>query len=278
MPALQKTYFPVFILSFALLSLNHAIQHQSARAQSMLPAGMEIKQVYQAGSGLPVGKIQSIWGDVIIIHTGAEDAYPARVGLPLFSGDTIITDRHAGFSCRLKDGSTVKLAAESKLKIDFSEHDFQRRSSITLLSLLAGRAGFQVAKLDAFSPREFKVETGRLFIWARQARFAVFMLAETTEVIALRDSLLEVMNLDDPAQTIILSQFQRAEIRDGELPSTVEIFPEEKAGQFLSAFQRRSDNRWSSVSTRESGAAETDGDEYTREQTVGGDIYYQEFP
>ena len=278
MSAFKKKYFLVFLTSFALISLNHAIRYQHACAQSMLPAGMVIKKVYQAGSGLPVGKIQSIWGDVVIVHAGAEDAYLAGVGLPLFRGDTIITNRNASFSCKLKDGSIVKLAADSKLKINLSAHDSQRKSSISSLSLIAGKAYFQIAKLDGFEPREFKVETGLLIAGGRQAGFAIFILEEVTEIIAFKDSLLEVMSLDDPDQKIFLSEFQRAEIQGGELPSTVEIFPEEQANQFLSGFRQYSDNRLSNVLINEFGEDETAGDEDTQEQATQRDTFLQEFP
>jgi hypothetical protein len=278
MPASTKKYILMFLLSFTLINLIQAFWYQNAWAQSMLPAGMDIKKVYQAGSGLPVGKIQSIWGDVVIAHVGAQDAYLARVGLPLFRGDTIITDHHASFSCQLKDGSTVKLAADSKLKINLSAHDALRKTSISSLALIAGSAYFQIAKLDEFDPREFNVETGFLIAGGRQANFAIFILEETTEIIAFKDALLEVMSLDDPEQKIFLSEFQRAEIENGNLPSTVEIFPEEQANQFLSGFQQYSDNRLSTVLFNEFGKDEIAGDEDTQEQAGDRDTFLQEFP
>jgi len=278
MPAAIKKYILVFLLSFTLINLNPVIWYRNAAAQSMLPAEMVIKKVYQAGSGLPLGKVQSIWGDVVIVHAGAEDAYRAGVGLPLFRGDTIITNHNASFSCQLKDGSTVKLSENSKLKINLSTHDNQRKSSISSLSLIAGKAYFQIATLKGFEPREFKVETESLIAGGRQAHFAIFILEETTEIIAFKDSLIEIMSLDDPDQIIFLSEFQRAEIEGGELPSTVEIFPEQQANQLLSEFRQYFENRLSNVGTTTSGEKGKIGDEDLQDNAAGRGTSLGEFP
>ncbi len=278
MPASKKKYFPLFLLFFTILLLNGALSYHKACAQTMLPAGMEIKKVYQAGSGMPVGKIQSAWGDVVIVHTGSEEAYRAKTGLPLYLRDTIITSSNASLTCRLRDGSIFKLAEDSKLKINLSAHDTQRKSSISSLFLIAGKAHFQIAKLDDFEPREFKVETDSFIAGGRQADFAILLLEEHAEIIAFRDSLLEVMSLEDPDQKIFLSEFQRAEIEGGELPSTVEIFPVEQANQFLSDFQQQTDQRLSDLTINQIGENETSGDEEIQKEAGERDTSLIGFP
>jgi len=237
MPPSTKKYFSVILSVLFLFFAGNVLRHQNVRAQSLLPAGTDIQKIYRAGSGLPVGKIQSILGDVFIIHRGKEDAYLAGVGLPLFRGDTIITKRSASLSCQLKDGSSVMLAGNSKLIIHLSTHDTQRKSSISSLLLASGRAYFQIAKLEDYEPREFKVETGPIIAGGRQAEFAIFIEDQSTEIIAFNDSLLEVMSLNDPEQKIFLSDFQRVEIQGYDLPSTVEVIPENEAKQIRSEFR-----------------------------------------
>jgi hypothetical protein len=278
MPASKRKYFHVYLLFLTLLSLSPALWVPNACAQSMLPAGMEVKKVYRAGSGLPVGKIQSVWGDVVIVHAGSEEAYRVKTGLPLYRRDTIITNRNAGLSCRLRDGSTFKLAAYSKLQINLSAHDTQRKSSILSLFLIGGKAHFQIAKLEDFEPREFKVETDSFIARGRRADFAVLLLEEHTEIIAFRESLLEVMSLENPEQKIFLSEFQRAEIEGGELPSNVEIFPVEQASQFLSDFQQHSDQRLSGLTFDQIGEDETVGDEAMQKEAGDRDPSLIGFP
>ena len=278
MPASKKKYFPVFLLFFTIFLLSDAFLYQKACAQTTLPAGMEVKKVYQAGSGMPVGKIQSVWGDVVIVHAGSEEAYRAKTGLPLYRRDTIMTSSNASLTCRLRDGSIFKLAEDSKLKINLSAHDNQRKSSISSLFLISGKAHIQIAKLDDFEPREFKVETDLFIAGGRQADFAILLLEEQAEIIAFRDSLLEVMSLEDPDQKIFLSEFQRAEIEGGELPSTVEIFPVEQANQFLSAFRQQTDQRSSDLTINQIGENETIGDEEIPEEAGERDTSLIGFP
>lgn len=278
MTASKQKYFYVCILALFQLSLNHAIRPAQTYAQPNLPAEMVIKNVYRAGAGFPVAKIQSVWGDVAIIHAGMQDAYRAGVGLPLFRGDTIITNQNAGFSCQLKDGSIVKLAADSKLKINLSAHNTQRKSSISSLFLTAGKAYFQIAKLDEYEPREFRVETDLIIAGGRQGDFAIFISEQTTEIIAFKESLLEVMSLQDPEQKLLLSEFQRAVIEGGQLPSTVEIFPVEQSSQFLGDFQQYSDQRLSNLTINQVGENETYGDEAIQEEESGRDTSTVGFP
>jgi hypothetical protein len=269
MPASMKKYIPV-ILSILILSLtSDSLWHQNAEAQSMLPAGTGIQKIFRAGTGLPLGKIQSILGDVFIIHRGKEDAYHAGVGLPLFRGDTIITNHNASLSCRLKDGSIVKLAGNSKLIIYLSTHDAQRKSSISSLFLASGKAYFQIAKLDDFEPREFKVETGPIIAGGRLADFAIFIEEETIDIIAFKDSLLEVMSLNDPELKIFLSEFQRAEIQGYDLPSTVEVIPEHEAKKILGEFRQYPESPLSGVGFITSGQNGTIADEDLPEDEAG---------
>ena len=278
MPTSLKEYFPVFLLFFTMLFLNDAFWYQRACAQTTLPAGMEVKKVYQAGSGMPVGKIQSAWGDVVIVHAGSEEAYRAKTGLPLYRLDTIITSSNASLTCRLRDGSIFKLAADSKLTINLSSHDTQRKSSIASLFLISGKAHIQIAKLDDFEPREFRVETDLFIAVGRQANFAILLFEEHAEIIAFRDSLLEVMSLEDPDQKIFLSEFQRAEIEGGALPPTLEIFPAEQANQFLSDFEQYSDQRISGLASDQIGENGTVGDEAMQREAGERDPSLVGFP
>jgi hypothetical protein len=269
MPLSTKKYIPVILSVLFLFLISSPFRHQNAWAQSMLPAATGIQKIYRAGTGLPVGKIQSILGDVFIIHRGKEDAYLARVGLPLFRGDTMITNHNASLSCRLKDGSSVKLAGNSKLIINLSTHDAQRKSSISSLFLASGKAYFKIAKLDDYDPREFKVETGPIIAGGRQAEFAIFIEDQTIEIIAFKDSLLEVMSLNDPELKIFLSEFQRIEIQGYDLPSTVEVIPEHEAKQILGEFQQYAKSPLTSVGSITSGQTGTIGDENLQEDEAG---------
>jgi hypothetical protein len=278
MPLSTKKYIPVILSILFLFLIGNSLSHHSAWAQSLLPAGTGIQKMYRAGAGLPLGKIQSISGGVFIIHRGKEDAYLARVGLPLFRGDTIITGDSASLSCRLKDGSVVKLAGNSKLLINLSTHDTQRKSSISSLYLASGKAYFQIAKLADYEPREFKVETGPIIAGGRKADFAIFIQDETIEIVAFKDSILEVMSLNDPELKIFLSEFQRVEIQGYDLPSTVEVIPEHEAKQILGEFRLYPKSPLGSVGFITTGQNGNIGDEDLQEDEAGWGELPEEYP
>jgi hypothetical protein len=142
----------------------------------------------------------------------------------------------------------MKLASNSKLRLNRSAHNIQRKSSISSLSLDFGKAYFKIAKLDDFEPREFRVETSTIVAGGRQANFAILMSVESTEIVALKDTILEVMHLADPERKIFLSDFQRLVIEGDTLPSTVEKIPEGKVGQLVSKFEHFSESSTYNIS------------------------------
>ena len=232
----KAKFMAVSAIFFALISLWGVGNFNPSFAQSLLPQEIILNQTYRPGSGLPVGKIQSLWGDVVILHADMIDGYPAKVGLPLFNGDTIITAENGTFGCKLNDGSIIRLASNSKLSINQSSHDTKRKTSFSALSLIPGNGYFKVAKLAEYEPREFKVETDAIVAVAGEADFILVAAEGINELLALHAADLQVASLEDPGQKIALSDFQRAVIQQGILPSTVEMIPTEQAAQLVSQF------------------------------------------
>ena len=255
------------LIPLVLIFLKVNIDSDDVVAQSMQSEELAVHEIYQAGPGLPVGKIQAVWGTVAILHTDMSDAFLAKVGLPLFNGDTIITPENGGFGCKLNDGSTIKLSSNSKLRFNRSAHNFKRKSSITSLSLHFGRAFFKIAQLDGFEPREFRVETDAVVTGGRQAIFTMLISDETTEISALKDTLLEIMSLRDPEQKIFLSEYQRIVIEEDYLPSTVEIIPQEEAELLTSKFRQFSETELSDTSPNKFEEKE-EGEAYILEEDI----------
>ncbi|UCG07266.1 MAG: FecR domain-containing protein [Desulfobacterales bacterium] len=272
----KHKFIAVVVISWALAAvhvegiLNHSF------AQSLLPQELTLNEIYEAGSGLPVGKIQSIWGDVVILHADMIDGYLAKVGLPLFNGDTIVTTENGSFGCKLNDGSTIRLASNSKLTINHSTHDARRKSSFSVLSLIPGNAYFKIAKLDEFEAREFKVETDVVVAGGRQADFIIMVAEGITEILALQATILQVASLEDPEQKIVLSDFQRAVILDGVLPATVEMIPTEEAAQLVSQFYQIPEGILSDMAMRKLREKEIFEDEDILEEDIEKDDFFIE--
>jgi hypothetical protein len=272
----KNKFMAVLVISCALISLCGDGKFNQSYAQSLLPQEIILNQTYRMGPGLPVGKIQSVWGDVVILHADMIDGYPARVGLPLFNGDTIITTENGSFGCKLNDGSIIRLASNSKLSINQSTHDTKRKSSFSALSLIPGNGYFKIAKLDEFEPREFKVETDAVVASGMKADFILMAAEGINEILALQASVLQVASLEDPEQKIVLSDFQRAIIQQGVLPSTVEMIPPEDAAQLVSQFYQVPEGILSDMAVKKLDEEQDLEDEDILEEDIEEEDFYIE--
>ena len=233
----QRKIVIILLALAAMISFENTFIFDTVVAETMHPKESTVKEIYRAGSGLPVGKIQLVEGDVLIFHADTTDAYRAKIGLPLFKGDNLVVWENGRIGAKLTDGSTFVLTPETNLIVDKSVHDSVRKSSISILSLVAGRAYFQQKKLIGFEPREFRVMTEFIIAGGREGEFIVEVIGEAAEVTALGNTLLEVMSLADPEKKIFLSEFQRARFGEGELPSSVELIPPAQVHQLIDEFQ-----------------------------------------
>ncbi len=229
MPVLRKT-FTYTLCSFLLLLLfGQPSFSETAITEKLLPADLLIEEVFQAGSGLPVGKIQAVRGEVIVYHRDLNVGYPVKTGLPLYHGDTISTRATGRISCRLIDGTRFSLAPETTLTLLQCNHNSARKTSVSFLSLKHGDGRFQVSPPAEIFSHEFKIQTGTAFAQARNADFIFKANQDATEIITFGKSRLEVTNLAAPEAIFFLTDFQKAVVADKSGPQMAETFSQEKS-------------------------------------------------
>ena len=80
-----------WLMCFMLLLLPMAppVMGEMSMSERSLPSDTVIADTFQAGSGLPVGKIQSVRGEIYIFHRDPSVGYQAKTGLPLYQGDIL---------------------------------------------------------------------------------------------------------------------------------------------------------------------------------------------
>jgi hypothetical protein len=178
-------------------------------SEKSLPEDTIIEEQYQAGSGLPVGKIQSLRGDVIIFHDDPAVGFRARTGLPLYQGDTIRTQNNARIKGQLIDGSKFVLMPNSNLTILRCSFNSARKSSLSFLTFTQGEALFLVKESTELSSFDFKIQTDIIFAQVKDADFIVKADSVQTEILTFEESRLEATNLEDPERIIFVSEFQR---------------------------------------------------------------------
>jgi hypothetical protein len=138
MPALRKNLTYTLCLFFLLLLFGQTSFAEMAITEKLLPPDLIIEEFFQAGSGLPVGKIQAVRGEVIVYHRDPNVGYPVKTGLPLYHGDTISTRNTGRILCRLIDGTIFSLAPQTTLTILQCNLNSARKTGVSFLSLKHG--------------------------------------------------------------------------------------------------------------------------------------------
>jgi hypothetical protein len=229
------------IILFLLLMAPPVIAEMSMSERS-LPVDTVIADTFQAGSGLPVGKIQSVRGEILIFHRDPSVGYRAQTGLPLYQGDILYTRKNSRIFCRLVDGSRVAMAPGTRLTLRQSNSNSARKSSLSFLSLKQGRARFYVNPRPEFSTVDFKVQTETAFVQAQAADFVIKADPGKTEISAFENSRLEVTSLAEPEEIHFLSDYQRAVFRQQSAPPVVETVSATDAEVLMAEFRLVPDN------------------------------------
>lgn len=239
---LSRIKFLGGVILIALLWIHPAISEMSISERS-LPADTVIKDSFQAGTGLPVGKIQSVRGETFIFHRDIAVGYRAKAGLPLYQGDILHTRKNSRVLCRLVDRSRLAMAPKTMLILLLSNANSARKSSLSFLSLKQGGIHLYVSAAPEPFVSEFKVQTETAFILAKAADFIVKADPGQTEIFTFEKSRLEVMNLAEPEEVHYLSDYQRAVVKLESAEPLVETVSPIDADVLMVEFRLVPDNK-----------------------------------
>jgi len=228
----------IFLLCLAALTLvwGHPSFSESTISEQTLISDFIIEEMYQPGSGLPVGKIQSVRGEAVVFHRDPAVGFRIQTGLPLYAGDILRTRENAWMFCRLIDGSHIVLTSETSLTILQSSYNTNLKTSATFLNLAHGGARFKLNPMPALSAYDYKVQTASAFIKTSEADFVVRANPATTEIAAFENSRLEVTGLAQPQEVIFLSDFQRAIVSQATIAPKVETLSQEDIETLMAGF------------------------------------------
>ena len=235
---IRVTCFILFLLLTALPVLA-----QTSMSEKSLAADSVIADTFQAGTGLPVGKIQSVRGETIIFHRDPSVGYRAKAGLPLYQGDILQTRHNSRILCRLVDGSRLTMAPGAMLTLLQSNSNSARKSSVSFLSLKQGGVRFYVNPKPELSAFEFKVQTETAIVQAQAADFIINAKSGNTEILAFDNSRLEVTSLAEPEEIHFLSDYQRIVVRPEAGAPLVETVSAIDAEVLMTEFRLVPDNK-----------------------------------
>lgn len=159
---------------------------ETAPPNDLLPAGTSVAPGFEPAAGTPIGAVEKSEGQAWIIHQGSSLAYTAERDLPLFTGDTLVTDTKAQLRCRLDDKSTFALAGHSKLVLDKSIYDPEQDRRESVLQLLFGRARFIVNHLKGSYANDYQVRSPTAICGVRGSDFVVAVVPSTAQAAKVR--------------------------------------------------------------------------------------------
>jgi hypothetical protein len=187
-----------------------------------------MEDVFKPGLGSSVGKVEVVQGEVVIIHAGGSSGYRAQKGIPLYTGDTVITLETGRTKFKLNDGSTLTLAPETKLVINRSVYDPEKKTRSSYIDLSLGKARFWVTKFSNFKRSVFKVKTPTAVCGVRGSDFIGIATVNKSEFISLEKTLVAVLSLAFPeGEPLTASDFERVVVEKGKQPWKETLTPEQ---------------------------------------------------
>jgi hypothetical protein len=223
------------VFAIFIIHLNTSYS-QSDFSEQTLTSDMLIEDNYQPGSGLPVGKIQSVWGEALVFHRDPTVGYRIQTGLPIYAGDIIRTRVPAWIQFRLMDGSLIILAPDTTLTIRKSICSSARKTCDSILYLPKGDAHFKLKPPADLSSYQFRVQTDLASASAGEADFIVNAIAGAASFIALEKSRMEIASLSQPEEITFLSDFQKTVFSDKIISPAVEAISMEAIETVLAEF------------------------------------------
>jgi hypothetical protein len=139
----------------------------------LLPPYIRVQPKFVVGEGTPVGKIQMVQGEALVVHKGKPFSYRLEKDFPVYTGDTLVTGKRSRVSVRLNDRSVFALAPVSKLVIDKSVYDPAKKKRSSRMSLWFGRARFVVAKIFGEKKADYQVKTPTAVCGVRGSDFGL---------------------------------------------------------------------------------------------------------
>ncbi len=200
-------------------------------------AGLDKADTHRPGLGKPVGIVQQIQGEVVIMHSKDLKGYQAERGTLLYKGDTIRTHDNGRVRIRLNDRSIISLASKTKLKLNRNVYAKKKKRRSSFLSLALGKARFFVVKMLDFKRSEFKVKTPTAVCGVRGSDFILEATGTETIATALEDTVLEFQSLaflEEPP--VILRDYQASTTVINKRPSEPIRLPKDRIDKIKEEF------------------------------------------
>ena len=211
----EKIYIFCAVLLGILISID-------VYAGDLTVEGITILDNYKSSSQIIAGKVKSVAGQVIIIHSeNSKIGYKAAPGFDIYEKDTIISQSDGRIRFNMNDGSVINIASGTRLVIKESVYKPKKKVRTTFIDMILGKAYFIVKKMSGYNKSKFEVKTKTAVVGVRGSEFLIESLV-STKVTTFADTTLWVANIIFSDQGIEVPSFMQTTIGEGMLPTIPE--------------------------------------------------------
>lgn len=226
-----------WLLFLIVFLIGFGVGTENIYAGSLLPDNLVIEKEFRPGFGIPVGEINAVHGVAIVIHSDRKLGYKARLELPLFLEDMIVTMENGRISFSLNDGSTISMAPLTKIILNFCIYNPSKSSRRSFIGMNTGKALFNIRKYAGFKQSDFKIKTKTAVCGVRGSEFIIESTDTSTRITALSDTVIDVVSLEFPdIDPLVINDYEQTVVRKGQTPSIPESLTSEDIDQMLKDF------------------------------------------
>lgn len=230
MGAKKKNYTVIKLIGLCLLSTlvisASAFGKDSSKSSN---AGV----FFKTGKRSPIGHISTVLGDAVIHHDGEKLGYWVRKGYPLYLRDRITTKDNGRLWIKFNDGSVITFEPDTEMVLTEASYSKKKKSRKSFINFIFGKARFVVKKYRRYKISSFFVKTPTVVMGVRGSDFIVKATPEFTNVVILENTRLEVVSVETPdMEPILLTSFERVDVKKGIPPSKVEKISRQDAAQY----------------------------------------------
>ncbi len=122
-------------------------------------------------SQLPIGKVKTAKGEVLVVHDGQES--PMAVGDKFYQNDIIKTGKESSVGVILEDNTVLSLGSQSEIAIDEYVFSPEKGKLSMIASMIKGTASYLSGIIGRQSPESVKINTPDATIGIRGTKFLV---------------------------------------------------------------------------------------------------------
>ena len=174
-------------LTLASMNLNAQPARGGGVPQESLPESLkkfDIKDYFVSSTFKQAGAIQSLTGQVVVVHRATGEAYFGRRGDKIFENDSLSTLSDSRCRIKLLTKDVVTMAPDTEVSVDTFLDKKKEGKKTSFFSMVKGMAKFYALRLLRYRESKFNVKTPTAVVGVRGTEFILHVYPKGSEKIA----------------------------------------------------------------------------------------------